>query len=433
LVCLFSGVAVLPRTRAKFHRLTGATTTVVLAAALSGAAPLDYWAPPIPMLTAAGVARVAAPADAPVPAVTAAVSRLGYRMASLQPDRNWVASPLSAANAFAMLRAGADGQTAAEIDSSFAFPRTGLHEAFNELAARLSTVDVPRPRAGDEPTPRPVVAIGNGLFVQDGLPIGPAFLKTLAAQYGTGVHQVDFNTADAADVIGAWTRQQTAGKIRKVVGPGIPGVQFVLANTVYLRADWALPFDASAVTETFHAPHGPSAVPMMNTSGEVRYAAGRDGWAAVELPYQGGDLAMRVLLPAPGDDPDTMLRPEIMAGVADALRPAPVDVHLPRWKFTSAMQLEALGPGVLYGPGADLSGIHPGLYLGKAEQHVFVEVDERGTEAAAATSLVGMVSAHAPPDLVFRADRPFAFAIVHPPTGLPLFVGRVIDPAAATD
>jgi serpin B len=277
-----------------------------------------------------------------------------------------------------------------------------------------------------------VVAIGNGLFVQDGLPVGPDFLATLAAQYGTGVHPVDFTTPQAAAVIGAWTRRQTAGLIRNAYDPAVPGAQLVLANTVYLRADWAVPFGGASgptTTETFHAAHGPSTARMMHTSGQLGYAEG-DGWQAAELPYRGGELAMRVLLPAPGVSADSMLRPETMSRVAAALRPLPVQVQLPRWKITSSMQLAALGPAALYGHDADLSGIHPGLYLARAEQRAYIEVDERGTEAAAATSLVGVTSARPAPQRVFRADRPFAFAIVHPPTGLPLFVGRVADPAA---
>jgi serpin B len=416
----------MPRSEAKVIRFTGLFLTAVLAAASTLTVATDR---AIPLLRAAGVSRAEAPADAPVAEVTAAVSQLGHQMAGLRPDGNWIASPLSAANAFAMLRAGARGRTATELDSAFGFPRTGLHEAFNAITGRLTTVAVPQPRSGDDPTPRPVVAIGNGLFVQKGLAIGPSFLDTLAAQYGSGVHPVDFGTPEATEVIGAWTRRQTAGRIRNAVDPAAPAALFVLANTVYLRADWALPFRASATTEPFHGDRGQSTARMMSVAGELRHASGA-GWEAVELPYRGGELALRVLLPAPGGDPDGLLRPEKMRRIAAALRPTLIEVQLPRWKFTSRMQLSALGPGSLYGPGADLSGIHPGLYLGRAEQHAFIEVDERGTEAAAASALIGVVSARRAPDRLFRADRPFAFAIVHPPTGLPLFVGRVTDPAA---
>jgi serpin B len=394
----------------------------------------------IPTLAAAHVTREQPPADAPVADVARAVTGLGYRLATsaFPADQNSVLSPLSIAYGFAMARAGAGGQTAAQIDQVFGFPATGLHDAFNAITRQVVTADAPpkaKPRKDPAPVP-PVVCVGTALFPQRGLSIGQPFLTTLAAQYGTGVHPVDFGSEKADDVINEWVDQQTAGRITKLFDSLPTSTGLVLANTVYLRASWerTLFVEGGSPPAPFNRADGTTEqVPTLHAEDTLRFAMGT-GWEAVEVPYAGGSLAMRILLPAPGHSPASLLAPDTMTEVADALQPGYVGLSLPGWDVTSGLDLvpalKALGLSAPFAPDADFSGISPGLYVDQAIHRATIAVDEWGTEAAAATGLSFPLAGRVPAKTQIVVDRPFAFAIVHTGTGVPLFMGQVTDPAA---
>ena len=372
---------------------------------------------PVPTVTAEGVERAAPPADAPIAEVAVGIARVGHDLAEGSTTTNFVCSPLSLAFAFAMVRAGAGGETAEEIDRVLGFPESGTHEAFNAISAAAATDRV---------------RVANGLFTQHGLPVGAAFLETLATHYGTGVHPVDF-ARDGAEVINAWVHDATAGRIPRLFDALSPATRLVLANAIYLEAEWRRPFPAGATThDHFAAPGGPVRVDMMHLTADIGYAAGPD-WQAVELPYKGVDLAMRVIVPADDQTPDALLAPDLLTDVTRSLRPSYVDLAMPRFDFGSHIDLvrplSSLGLRNVFQPGADLGGIHPALHIDGAVQRATITVDEWGTEAAAATGLMMLTSMRPPPAIVVRADLPFAFVIVHPPTGVPLFAGVVGDPS----
>jgi len=398
-------------------------------------------APPIPTLTVAGVERQQPAADAPVGDVARALTALGYQLetTAFPSGGNSVMSPLSIGYAFAMARAGAGGATAAQLDRVLGFPPTGLHDAFNAITRKLVTADAPpaKPDKPHEGAPRPsVVCVGEALFPQQGLAVGDQFLRTLAAQYGVGVHPVDFGSGKASDVIDQWVRQQTAGRVRKLFDSLSPDTKLVLANTVYLRADWARQlFAENPVTPLpFTRAGGDTvSVPMMHAQDDLRYAADA-GWQAVEVPFADGKLAMRILLPARDQSPASLLAPQTMAAVSAALRPEPVDLTLPRWDFASDLDLvpalAKLGLALPFTAGADFSGISPGLHIGQAVHRANITVDEWGTEAAAVTGLSFPTAGKVPAKNRMTVDRPFAFAVMHTATGVPLFVGQVTDPSA---
>ena len=409
--------------------------TAVLAMTLAGSG----GAPTLDSLTAGDDRAWPAPGS-PVADAALGVADLGYRLAtSAYPqDRNVVLSPLSIAVAFAMVRAGAGGSTAAQLDRVFGFPATGVHDAFNAITRQVVTAQVPPARPADpHDAGPPVVCLGNALFPQHGYPIGQPFLHTLAAQYGAGVHPVDFGDGGrATDLINQWVRQQTAGRIDKVFDQLDPSTRLVLANTVYLRARWdGGPFIENGASD---APFtrlrgGQVRVPTMRAEEDLRHAAA-DGWQAVEVPYDRGQLAMRILLPAPGRAPAAMLAPRAMAAVAAKLQKRYLALTLPRWNFSADLDLAAalrgLGLTAPFRPDADLAGIAPGLYVQQAVHRANITVDEWGTEAAAVTGLSFPTAARMPPQLRMDVNRPFAFAIVHIATGTPLFVGQVTDPSA---
>lgn len=295
----------------------------------------------------------------------------------------------------------------------------------------------PSPEPSREPgaPPRPpVVSIANGLWVQDGLAVGEDFLRTLAEQYGAGARTVDFTSAGVKEATDAWVREQTADRITTLFGELPTRTKLVLANAVYLKADWVLPFYESPTRDQpFTRTDGSTVdVPMMSSRSRLRYASGT-GWQAVELPYAGGELAMRVLVPTGTATPGDLLRPRTLDAVAAGLRPATVDLALPKWDFDTDLDLvpllTTLGLTLPFGEGADLSGIAAGLHVDQAIHRATITVDEWGTEAAAVTGLAVATSGRPRPEVTMRADRPFAFSIVHLPTGAPLFLGSVQDPS----
>jgi serpin B len=390
-------------------------------------------------LRAAGVVRAMPGADAPVAAVAAGITGLGYRLGQGETG-NWVVSPASISFAFAMARAGAGGDTAAELDRAFGFPAAGLGDAFNAITRQLVTADIPppvptKPRQPGEVRPT-VVCLGDALFPQSGYPIGDAFLHTLAEQYGAGVYPVDFGQPAAKGQIDDWVNAQTAGRIPKLFDRLDPATKLVLANTVYLRADWAHPFEPESTgDEAFHRSGGTDVtVKMMHLGAQLRYAQG-DGWRAVELPYLGGQLALRVLLPTSDRvSPHDLLAPDLMAAVGAGLAPTGVALSLPKWDITTevplADRLRALGVVSAFTDRADFSGIHTGLFIDQAVHRATMTVDEAGTEAAAATGIAMVPTSGMLAQQTVTVDRPFAFAIVHTGTGVPVFVGQVADPAA---
>jgi serpin B len=366
--------------------------------------------PTLPPLLRAGDARQAPPAGTPTARVAEAMIGFGHRMSATAPAGNWVASPLSVTHAYGMLRAGARGDTAAALDELYGVSGEQLHSAMNAISAAIVTGDV---------------TIANALFLQHGFTVGAPFLRTLATQYGTGIHPVDLSRPEVAKVVNGWVSDRTHRRITKIF-QWEPGLVAVLANAIYLNADWARPFGEAypTVPAAFATAAGPVTVPMMQQIAEIPYAEG-DGWQAADLAYRDSDLVMRILLPAPGRDPVELLPRTTEIGAA--MRPTPVDLRLPKWESRTTVDLARVGPPELY-QGADLSGIAPGAFVSRAVHEAWIRVDEEGTEAAAATVISIAVSAFESPDIRLHADRPFAYAIVHKPTGVPLFMGRVADP-----
>jgi serpin B len=429
--------------------------SLLLAAAALAAVPLagcgrDRPAPDddAGLLAAKGVTRTRPAADAPAADLAAAIGMLGHALGTAgadpgaKPGGNWVVSPLSIACAFAMVRVGALGATASQLDDTFDFPASGRDDAFNAITRQLVTAEVPPAPTGGRATrsagstaPPPVVCLGNAIFPQAGLRIGDAFLATLATQYGSGARPVDFASPKALQTINDWASRQTAGRIKKVFDHLDPSTELVLANTVYLKASWAYASpDAGTFDQPFVAANGSVKVPMFTQTGGMPYGSGA-GWEALEVPYAGGDLAMRVLLPAKGGNPMDLLAPKAMAAVGRALAGARVEVTMPRWDFATGLDLvaslESMGLTLPFSDSADFGGIHPGLSIDQAIHHANITVDEWGTEAAAVTA-VAMGAAGAAPEkhITVTVNRPFAFVIVGGPQRVPLFMGTVADPTA---
>ncbi len=342
---------------------------------------------------------------------------------------NAVSSPVSIGIAFSLSRAGASADSEAALDEIFGFPKVDLHNAANAVDLTLAEASV-------APT---ILEVANRLFPDDGFSMRPEFLNTASAQYGAATQPID--TADgaaAADVINQWVSESTRGLIPTIVTENVVQDQkLVLANTVYLKADWIEPFLPELTSDGRFATDDNRSVttPFMRDREPVHRRFVRlEDVDAVELPYQGGELAMWLIVP---HDPaglaavEESLDAEALTGLQSAAEEGLVDLTMPKWEQTLPPTdlFEWLCP-LGFCAGAPFDGIAPGIFITAALHGAKIIVDEKGTEAAAATAMAYTESAPPPADLTIVADRPFLWVIVHQDTGAVLFVGRLVDPAA---
>lgn len=351
---------------------------------------------------------------------------------------NLVVSPSSVATVLAMVLPGARGATADEI-------ALALHSQLDpeRVAAAAGALDralIEQARA-DELDLR----ISNAVWTQDGLALRPDFERALVEAFRAGLRQVDFQTSPEAArrAINQLVSEQTAGKIPELFDPGaIPSdCRLVLTNAVYLEARWLQAFDPDQTRpERFHPPGGGTIeVDMLHRQASFGYGEG-DGWRAVELPYRGGRLVMDVIVPDEGgcDRFRAGLEAERLRALLGSLASREVRLALPKFTFDSDLDLgaplQALGMRAAFTDFADFSGIteQEALRVDRVVQRAHVEVDERGTTAAAATGMtMKLVSMVAPsPPVELRVDRPFLFAVRDRMTGALLFIGQVTDPSA---
>ena len=368
------------------------------------------------------------PADAPLAEWVNGVNAAGWRFHRTL-DGNAVSSPLSIGTAFSLARAGASPDTGTSLDAVFGFPADGVHDAANAVDQSLAEASA---------SPNTVV-VANRLFPDIGASIRQPFVDTAVADYGATVQPLDMGAPEAAaDEINAWVSEETRGLIPVIVQPGdVANTELVLVNTVYLKADWALPFLPEFTTDRRFMTTADTGVdvPFMND----RIPADRrfvrlDGADAVELPYVRGEMVMWLIVPTDIDGlpaVEAALDAAAIVEFDDRAEMGSVDLSMPKWvvELPPTSLFSWLCPESLC-PGAPFDGIAPGLFIDTALHGAKVIVDEKGTEAAAATALGFDASGPPPPDLEVVADRPFLWAITHPETDALLFLGRVVDPSA---
>ncbi len=259
------------------------------------------------------------------------------------------------------------------------------------------------------------------------------------------MHLADFikDAEGARGTINAWAADQTSDKITNLLPPKSLDTmtRLVLVDTIYFKANWASGFDARQTTPAPFAKAGGASeqVPTMGQTGTFEYASG-SGWQAVELPYYGYEVAMDVVLPASGTELDAAA----FGSMIGAMQPTLVQLSLPKFRVAPTEStrlrspLQALGMNTAFVPNqADFSGITPAesLYVSDVFHQAFLDVDEHGTEAAAATGVVLDADASAfeedaAPPVIMTVDRPFFIAIRDQTTGTILFAGKIVDPLA---
>lgn len=428
------------------------TLKVARIAAAGAIVALTACSPPAPgLLKADGVERVSvdsAAYAAELKAFRASALELGGALLSDGgdgSDGNVVSSPGSLLIALAMLRAGATGDTAVEMDSVLGLPADRRDEAMNALLASLEKFDGD-PGAVDEKNPprKPVMHAANGLFVDKNVTTGAEYLGTLARHYGTGVYPVDFPDERATKpAMDAWVKENSGGRIKEVPAKYDPDNTFSLLNALYFAAAWSVPFDPNNTSDRpFTTADGAEiAAPAMRNELNMKYAEGK-GWSGVDLPYADG-FVMRLVLPDADADadagsgpPDAAFAVGKLTEIAEAFDTAQaetVQIQLPRWDHKCSFDLRtvlgSLGLHKTLSTAEDFNAIQPKLTLTQAAQAANITVAEKGTVAAAVTQINGAVTGVAPqPERTIDFDRPFHYEIVHVDSGLPLFMGTMADP-----
>jgi serpin B len=356
-------------------------------------------------------------------------------------EGNLVFSPYSISLALAMTYAGAGGETESEIADTlhFTLPQERLHPAFNRLDLNLIQEGQP----GSTPGQPLQLDIANAVWAEQTYAFRQQFLDLIARNYGARIQLDDFvNRAESVrSDINQWVSDQTRQKIRDLIPEGTldPMTRLVLVNAIYFKADWENQFDPADTREAeFHLLDGSvsQAKMMSNDYSGSLYTAG-DGYQAVELNYLGDTSVMDLLIPDDGkfDEFETQLDAQRLDDILTGMQPATLSLGLPKFSFEAGFDLgqnlAALGMPDAFDPKladfSDMTGRRD-LYISKILHKAFIAVDENGTEAAAATSVIVGTTSILQSRINLTIDRPFIFVIRDIASNQILFVGRVLDP-----
>ena len=361
----------------------------------------------------------------------------------LDPDNgtNSAFSPYSITQALAQAAAGAKGNTLSGIEEalSFMLPQDRLNPAFNKLDLLLAaeTSGVVQGNA----VQLPQLNIVNAIWAQEGFPILPAYLETIALNYGTGLHLLDFinATEESRLTMNSWVEAQTNSRIQDMLPEGSisAATRVVLTNAIWFKANWASQFSPeNTLDQPFNGRDGLSSnVPFMHQTLTLPYAQS-SGCQAFDVPYEDGKLSMLVLMPAPGtfDTFLSTLTPTKLKDITNLLADRHIALALPKFTFNTGLDmgsaLKTLGMTDAFDPSkADFSGIDGSrdLSIDAVVQKAFISVSEKGTEAAAATGIIIKTTDFPGSALPLTVANPFIFLIRDRQTGLILFMGKVVS------
>lgn len=352
-------------------------------------------------------------------------------------EGNLFFSPYSVSSALAMTYGGARGETASQMQKAMCFTggQKGTHKAFGDLDALLGNI---QSKGAVE------LAVANSIWPQIGYDFLPEYTKLLKKYYGVEITPVDYAGAPepARVKINEWVEEKTKDKIMDLIPQGSidPLTRLVLVNAIYFKGDWEEQFKPDDTIEVpfFVTPEKSVKASLMTRTGDYGYSDMGD-LQMLELPYAGGDLSMVVIIPGTGcsiSDLEKKMTLENFSLWKESMSRKEVKVFLPKFSitwgsFSLVEALKSLGMIDAFSETkADLSGMNgrPDLYITDVLHKAFIDVNEEGTEAAAATAVIVGLKSMPAPIPVFRADRPFIFVIQENSTGSILFMGRVNDP-----
>ncbi len=350
---------------------------------------------------------------------------------TLGNEGNVLISPASVYLALAMTMNGANGDTLMAMQQALSaqnLTQEQVNAACRDWISLLRTE-----------TDNTKVSVANSIWFRQDYPVSDAFLQTNANYFDAAAQALDFDSPEAVEAINDWVKAQTQDKIDSIVDKINPDTIMYLINAVYFKSDWTTPFDANNTNEgEFSAPSGAVTVDFMHRTGEMCFVD-TGGVQGVLLPYDDGRYSFFAVLPPEGQDVRDYIEGLDGAAISTltgSMASGQVALSLPKFEVeyeNSLMdELTALGMGVAFTSQSDLSRINADgiseLLISKVLHKTYCRVDEKGTEAAAVTSVEINLSAMPVYDAEIRFDRPFVFGIIDKASGTPLFLGVLETP-----
>lgn len=343
-------------------------------------------------------------------------------------DKSIFISPLSISTALTMTYNGAESTTKEAMGNVLGFKdidRDRVNESYKNLLNYIENVDK-----------KVELNVANSIWIREGQNIKEDFISRNKDNFNTQIDTLDFSRDSAANTINKWIDSATKGKIDKMLEPPIsPNVIMYLINAIYFKGQWTKQFDSKRTFDgKFKSFDGSEqAVKMMNMKDKVEYTKGVD-YKAVRLPYGSGKTSMYCLLPGDGIDINEFIKSMSLEKWADIRKNIKevedVILQIPRFKLEYGIKilndsLKALGIEEAFSDRADFSGIREGINISRVLHKAVIEVNEEGSEAAAAT-VVEMKESAAMDPITFIANRPFVFIIADDTTGTILFMGKLL-------
>ena len=359
------------------------------------------------------------------------------KVEEMSADNNIFISPLSVSMALHMTANGATADTKEEMKAILGVSQLSdaeANQAVEDLTELLLTMDR-----------KVALSIANSIWYRNTLTLQDEFAQLIEEHYDGRIEGLDFSNTDAVkNTINGWVEQKTNGKIKNLLEDVSPDVVMYLVNAIYFKADWQYQFDAGRTEEApfFTESAGEVRVPMMFSKGIKLRSFFHEKFRLVEIPYGNGQFMMSILLPHEGyttEDVLTMMDAETFAQWSEQADTLSTELYMPRFKTEFKMELKpglkAMGMETPFGSTADFSGffqddIGEALEISEVIHQSFIEVNESGTEAAAATSVgIALTSVGGPQRPLFiRIDRSFIYLIHEKQSGAILFAGKMTNP-----
>lgn len=355
------------------------------------------------------------------------------QIAAQENGKNFFISPLSVSMALAMTLNGAQGQTFTAMQKTLGLSGLSndeMNQSYQSLITMFSNLD-----------PNVTFDIANSIWYKNNFPVLDSFLTVDSTFYDAEVKPLDFSAANAADIMNSWVSEKTHGKIQSIINPPIPtSAVMYLMNALYFNGTWKYIFkDTSSQYLKFQLPNGtPISDSMMIVHDTLNYYSDST-FQVVELPYGDGNYSMVILLPTAVSSSAnaSALNQSEWNNILNGLKPQDVQLTMPKFKIQYSVSLKQaltnLGMGIAFSPGADFMRINPagGLSISDVLHKTYIDVNEKGTEAAAVTAVIFVSTVaeggHSGPCFV-DVNRPFIFVIKENHSNTIMFMGVVVDP-----
>ena len=353
--------------------------------------------------------------------------------------KNFVVSPLSIQMAFAMLANGAEENTYKEITETVGMEGLDRNQLRKYARLMIEHYMTDNSASAGKSTPTEVLQIANSVWADYTLPLYKTYLTSSKSYFSAETYSIDFTADDAAQAVNGWVNEKTNGKIPSVVDD-ISNTVALLINTVYMKASWTAAFDSeNNVKSNFCNSDGSAKeCEMLHATRDIKYCAG-DKYDVASLDLGNLTYTMNFILPHEDTDAETVLNgmdAETLSEVAKGMKSTYLDIEIPKFKVTSDLDMmetmREMGIKAAFNKKiADFGAMSPErLYVNKVKHNTYIDVNEEGVEAAAA-STIGIGYTSPEPDereaIDFHIDRPFLFTIQDTKTGAVIFAGRMMD------